>query len=66
MIHTTVLDEFRTRSTVAILEKQQPYGDAWGGYVVKSYRVFPDEKTARAAFDEAKKIHRPRTKGASK
>lgn len=63
---TKILDEFRTRSTVAILEKQQPYGDSFGGFTVKSVRRFSDEAAARAAFDEAKKIHRPRTKGASK
>lgn len=59
---TKILDEYRAPSTVAILEKQQPNGEDWGAFIVKSYRRFSDEQTARAAFEEAKKIKRSRAR----
>ena len=59
---TKILDEYRAPSTVAILERQMPNGDDWGAYVVKSFRRFSDEQTARAAFEEAKKIKRSRAR----
>lgn len=63
---TKILDEYRAPSTVAILERQMPNGDDWGGFTVKSFRRFSDEQTARVAFEEAKKVRRPRTRRADK
>lgn len=62
-----VIDEYRTPKVVAILERQQPNGDDWGGcYTVKSVRKYFDEDSARKAYELAKKNHRPRKAGAKK
>lgn len=66
MFVTQILDEYRTPKVVAILERQQPNGDDWGGYTVKSVRKYFDEDSARKAYELAKKNHRPRKAGAKK
>ena len=52
---TDILDEYRSGSTIIILEHQRASADRWGGYTVKTWRRYQSEENARAAFEAAKR-----------